>query len=143
MTPLGAQPQTPIIGSRSRARHITLDPQFFNSGDAAGQNGSFYLVGNGAAVITGNTVITRQFHACLKDRVRILRPVNYVAALTPPVNVGVFNSCSIGNKSASIKHLIAESNLRLAAVVETWHDSLDCPDLIACAPPSYHYIERA
>ena len=36
-----------------------------------------------------------------------------------------------------------KSGLQLAAVVETWHDSLDCPDLIACAPPGYHYIERA
>jgi len=77
------------------------------------------------------------------DRVRTLRPINCVADLAPPAIVGVFNACSIGNKSASINHWIAESSLRLAAVVETWHDSLACPDLIACAPPGYHYIERA
>jgi hypothetical protein len=27
--------------------------------------------------------------------------------------------------------------------VETWPDSLDCPDLVACAPPGYQYIECA
>ena len=72
-----------------------------------------------------------------------MHPVNRVAASTPPVNVGVFNARSVGNKSASINHWIADSNLRLAADVETWHDSLNCPDLIACAPPGYHYVEQA
>src|SRR5664279_1507045 len=65
------------------------------------------------------------------------------AALTSPVNVGVFNAGSVHNKSASICDWIASCNLRLAAVVETWHDSHDCPDLIACTPPGYHFIERA
>jgi hypothetical protein len=27
--------------------------------------------------------------------------------------------------------------------VESCNDTLDCPDLIACAPPGYHYNERA
>jgi len=43
----------------------------------------------------------------------------------------------IGNKSASINYCIAESSLRLAAVLETRHDSFDCPDLIACALPGW------
>jgi len=55
----------------------------------------------------------------------------------------VFNACSVSNKSAGFNHWIAASNLRLAAIVETWHDSLECPDLIACAPPGYNYIEHA
>lgn len=55
----------------------------------------------------------------------------------------MFNACSIRNKSASINHWIVDSNLRLAAIVETWHDALDCPDLTARAPLGYHYIERA
>ena len=76
------------------------------------------------------------------QRPRILRPVSQ-AVLTPPVNVGVFNACSVHNKSAGICDWISSSNLRLAVVVETWHDSQDCPDLIACAPPGYGFIERA
>ena len=104
------------------------------------QNGSFRLVGNGATVVIGNSVIVQQFHVHRKYSVRILSPVNHVAALTPPVNAGVFNARCVGNKSASINHWIADST----AVVETRHDSLDCPDLtVTCAPPIYHYIERA
>ena len=99
-------------------------------------------VGYGAAVIIRNSVV-QQPHVRRKDCVRILRPLNRVAGLTPSVNVGVFNACSVGNKSTTINHWIANCNLRLAAVVETWHDSFDCLDLIACAPPGYHYIERA
>jgi Endonuclease-reverse transcriptase len=64
-------------------------------------------------------------------------------ALTPPVNVGVLNARSVHVNSASICDWISSSNLRLAAVVETWHNSRDCPDLIACTPPGYNYIERA
>ena len=43
----------------------------------------------------------------------------------------------------SINHWITDSNLRLAAFVETLQDSLNCPDLIACAPLGNHYVERA
>jgi len=47
------------------------------------------------------------------------------------------------NKSASINHWIADSNFPLAADVEMSHDFLDCPDLVACAQPGYHYSEYA
>ncbi len=33
--------------------------------------------------------------------------------------------------------------LDLCAVVETWHDSADSTQLIACAPPGYRFIEQA
>jgi hypothetical protein len=33
--------------------------------------------------------------------------------------------------------------LDMCAVVETWHDSADSPQLIACAPPGYRFIEKA
>jgi len=65
------------------------------------------------------------------------------AALTPPVNVGVLNARSVHVNSASICEWISFSNLRLAAVVETWSNSRDGPDLIACTPPGFTYIERA
>ena len=64
-------------------------------------------------------------------------------ALTPSVNVGVLNDRSVHANSASICDWISSNNLRLAAVVETWHNSRDCPDLIACTPPVYNYIECA
>ena len=64
-------------------------------------------------------------------------------ALTPPVNVGVLIARSVHANLASICDWISSSNLRLAAVVETWHNSRDCPDLIACTPPVYNYIECA
>ena len=82
------------------------------------------------------------FHGRREDRVRVLRPVSCVAHL-PPVNIGVLNACSVGNKSANIADWIVSRNLKLAAVVETWHDSHECPTLIACAPPGYHFIEKA
>lgn len=75
-------------------------------------------------------------------RASCLQPVRRTA-LTPPVNVGVLNARSTHVNSASICDWISSSNLRLAAVVETWHNSRDCPDLIACAPPGFNYIERA
>ena len=105
------------------------------------QFGSFYSAGNGAYVVTGNGAIVKQVRR--EDRERVLRPVNRAAVLAPPVNVGEFNACSVSNKSASINHWIADNNLRLAGVMESWHDSLNCPELIACAPPGYHFIERA
>lgn len=83
----------------------------------------------------------------LLDRSADVRPLNLIkirrAALTAPVNIGLFNACSVHNKSASVCDWITSSNVRLAAVVETWHDSQDCPDLIACTPPGFHFIERA
>ena len=65
------------------------------------------------------------------------------STLTTPVDIGVFNARSIHNKTAAIRDWISFTKLKLAAVVKTWHDSRDCPDLIACAPPGFHYIERA
>jgi hypothetical protein len=45
--------------------------------------------------------------------------------------------------SASICDWITSKDLHLAAAVETWHDSRDCPDLIACSPPGFNFIECA
>lgn len=67
-------------------------------------------------------------------RVCVLRPIRR-STLTMPVNIGVFNARSVHNKTAVICDWISSTKLKLAAVVETWHDSRDCPDIIACAPP--------
>jgi hypothetical protein len=66
-------------------------------------------------------------------------PVSFAAAN----KVGLFNACSIADKHTTISTWITDNNLSLAAVVETWHNSADDPNLIACAPPTHHYIERA
>ena len=36
---------------------------------------------------------------------------------------------------------VTESHL--CAIVETWHDSANSPQLIACAPPGYNFVEKA
>ena len=59
-----------------------------------------------------------------------------------PINVGVFNARSIHNKHTSLAQWIADRRLSVACLVETWHDSHDCPDLIACAPTGYNYVDR-
>lgn len=59
-----------------------------------------------------------------------------------PVTVGVFNARSIHNKNTSVAQWIADRNLSIACLVETWHDSHGCPNLIACAPTGYNYIDR-
>jgi len=65
------------------------------------------------------------------------------AALTLLINVGVLDARSVHVNSASICEWISSSNLRLAAVVEIWHNSRDGPGLFACTPPGFNYIERA
>jgi hypothetical protein len=77
-----------------------------------------------------------------KCRVSCLKPVRR-AALSPPINVGVSNVRSVHANSASICDWITSKDLHLAATVETWHDSRDCPDLIACSPPGFNFIECA
>jgi len=60
-----------------------------------------------------------------------------------PITVGVFNARSIHNKYTSVSRWIADRRLSMACLVETWHDSHDCPDLIACASTGYNYIDRS
>jgi hypothetical protein len=57
--------------------------------------------------------------------------------------IGLLNAQSIGNKYAAICDHIVSNHLHLCAVVETWHDSADDPEMIACTPPGYRFIERA
>ena len=57
--------------------------------------------------------------------------------------LGLFNARSFGDKSAAIQRWISETKLDLAALVETWHDDASSPQLLACAPPGYKYVETA
>ena len=54
-----------------------------------------------------------------------------------PVKFAVFNARSICNKHAYICDRILSDRITFCAVVETWHDASDCPNLIPCAPPGY------
>ena len=60
-----------------------------------------------------------------------------------PTRIGSFNAQSVGNKYAAIPDRIIAQKLHLCAVVETWHDSANSPQLIACAPPGYSLVEKA
>jgi len=67
----------------------------------------------------------------------------FVVSPDQSVHIGIFNVQSVGNKSTSITSWIAQENLSLAAVVETWHDGFDSPSLIACSPDGYPFLEQA
>jgi len=60
------------------------------------------------------------------------------------VHIGLFNACSVSNKSSSIQQKICDWKLSLAALVEMWHDEWRClqPDLNACAMPGFSIIEK-
>ena len=57
--------------------------------------------------------------------------------------VGSFNGRSVGGKTTAMYDRIVTDRLHLCAVVETWHDAVDSPQLIACTPPGYSHIEKA
>lgn len=61
----------------------------------------------------------------------------------PHVRFGLFNACSVSNKCASVQQWITDAKLNVAAIVETWHDDASSPDLIACSPPGFRYVEAA
>ena len=67
-----------------------------------------------------------------------------IIAHEPPITrIGSFNAQSVGNKYADIYDRIMTGKLHLCAIVETWHDSVNSPQLIACAPPGYTFVEKA
>jgi len=60
---------------------------------------------------------------------------------TVQVRVGSLNVQSIGGKSAVLSDFI--NNFDVFAAVETWHDSANCPNVIASTPPGYRCVEKA
>ena len=57
--------------------------------------------------------------------------------------LGVWNACSLGNKSASVNELIISKKLDIMCIVESSHESSSSPSLIASTPPGYTFAERA
>jgi hypothetical protein len=59
------------------------------------------------------------------------------------IRLGLFNACSISNKSASIQQWITDKKINMAALVETCHDEASSPELTACTPPEFKFVEKA
>ena len=59
-----------------------------------------------------------------------------VSSVAQPTSakVAVFNAQSIDNKFAAICDRITAEKPSFCTIVETWHDSADCPSIIACTP---------
>src|SRR6218665_3801858 len=48
-----------------------------------------------------------------------------------PFKIGVLNAQSLNNKAAAINDCITSNHLQVMAVVETWHESMESPSMIA------------
>ena len=57
--------------------------------------------------------------------------------------IGSWNACSISNKSSTIQEHIVSNKLDIFAIVETSHESLNSPSLIASMPAYYTCLEKA
>ncbi len=85
------------------------------------------------------------YHRRREGRTTVRRGIHFVSpdhSSTSTV-LGLLNARSLSSKSSAIYDLIVADRLHICTVVETWHDSVDSPQLIACTPPGYRYIERA
>jgi len=96
------------------------------------------------ATIVGNRsddVLSRRCDE-LEDRVST---VTHICRCDPlqRIRLGLFNARSVGDKSANIQRWITDGEINIAALVETWHDDTSSPQLVACAPPGFEYVEKA
>ena len=100
---------------------------------------------------TNIPVVIGRRHQLIRDRrlrrlssspVRTLTTVRRHANLSP-ISIGTFNARSIHNKFASITEWISDRRLHVAGVVETWHDSHDDLDLVACCPAGFAYVDKS
>ena len=93
--------------------------------------------------IVGNRIQHQLSHHDDRDvRRSALRRVHYRSPYSV-IRVGLFNARSVGNKCASIQQWISSRQLGVVGLVETWHDDMSSPHLIACAPAGYKSVEKA
>ena len=88
------------------------------------------IIGNRRANNNNNNQLSpgrRCERSCVIRRIHLRGPHNNI-------QFGLFNACSISNKSASVQQWIVEK-INMLALVETWHEDASSPDLIVCAPP--------
>jgi len=64
------------------------------------------------------------------------------SGLSQRIRLGLFNARSVGDKSANIQRWVTDGNINIAALVETWHDDASSPQLVACAPSGFEYLEK-
>jgi len=121
-------PITTIIGRRVRCRQVSSSRSRATTTDNTTARGR-----------KSTSVGASLDHRCLHRELRAIT----TEPLTEFTMIGLFNAQSVGNKHAAVCDLIASNRLHLCAVVETWHDSADDPNLVACAPPDYRFTERA
>ena len=99
------------------------------------------------SVVASNVVKSRNFRlwkyfvrfdeSFYDDVIGYTRPT--ISHEPPITRIGSFNAQLVGNKYAAICDRIATEKLHLCAIVETWHDSANSPQLIACAPPGVQF----
>ena len=130
---------TDLIRSLGRPRGCRAGRQAKNKQSRRRPSPGLHPVGNGASVVTGNRPLVVKSR---RQRSRVLRAVP-VSVNPLLLKVGTFNARSVANKVASVCDWICDNNLHFAAIVETWHDGIDSPSIIACTPPGYRSVERA
>ena len=59
------------------------------------------------------------------------------------IKLELLNARLIGNKSVQIADCITSRHFDFFTVVETWHDSENCPAVISCRPNGYWCVELA
>ena len=99
----------------------------------------------GNSDIIGNRPVNnnnRLFHGYRCERSSVIERIHFCGPLDN-IRLGLLNAGSISNKSACIQQWIIEKKMNMVALVETHHDDASSPQLIACAPPEFKYIEKA
>ena len=61
----------------------------------------------------------------------------------PLTKIGLLKTQSIGNKYTVVADCITSNSFNFFAAVETWHESADCPIMIACMLGGYRCIKQA
>ena len=59
------------------------------------------------------------------------------------LRLGLLNARSVSDKSAAIQQWISDMKLGISALVETRHDDAASPQLVACVPNGFRYVEKA
>ena len=65
------------------------------------------------------------------------------AACVGGLTVGCVNARSVGNKAATLCSAIADGQLDIIVITETWHERTESTALKRATPPGYAYLEAA
>ena len=130
---LGLQRKRGVRGGRNKQRSI----QVISSRDLRGKHQQQHKI-----IRTVDAADASRSHTARHNLVNIpLIPRNN--RVQTSCKLGIWNACSLGNKSASINELIISEKLDIMCIVESSHESSLSPSLIASTPPGYTFAERA